>query len=92
MKKTLTLAAIAATLAIGGVVATAGTASARVVCNAAGDCWHTDSRAVYPHVVLQSHPDDWYFHQKWDNDPKRHWRENHEGRGYYENGVWVTRR
>ena len=91
MKISRTAAALAAVVGL-GALGVASAASARVVCNASGDCWHTDSRAVYPHVVLQSHPDDWYFHQKWDNDPKRHWREMHEGRGYYENGVWVSRR
>ncbi|HLZ75522.1 hypothetical protein [Phenylobacterium sp.] len=91
MKITRTAAALAAVVGL-GALGVASTASARIVCNASGDCWHTDSRAAYPHVVLQSHPDDWYFHQKWDNDQKRHWREMHEGRGYYENGVWVSRR
>jgi hypothetical protein len=90
MKTILTTAAIAATLALGGVAVTATTASARVVCNAQGDCWHTDRRAAYPHVVLESHPDDWYFHQKWD-DGRRHWREAHEGRGYYDHGAWTPR-
>ena len=89
MKTLMTTAALAAALAIGGVAVTATSASARVVCNAQGDCWHTDSRAVYPHVVLESHPDDWYFHQKWDGN--RHWRETHEGRGYYDHGVWMPR-
>jgi hypothetical protein len=42
--------------------------------------------------VLQSHSDDWYFHQKWEQDKKRHWREHHEGRGYYDNGTWTPHR
>lgn len=88
MKKTLTLAAIAATLAVGGVAATASTASAAVVCNRAGDCWHVDRRVVYPRQHFEYHPDSWYFHQKWD-DNRRHWREHHDDRGWYENGAWV---
>ena len=91
MKKTLMTAALSAALAIGGLAATAGTASAHIVCNAAGDCWHVDNRVVYPHVRLTYHPDDWYFHRHWDADRDHHWREWHEGRGYYENGVWVPR-
>ncbi|THD60328.1 MAG: hypothetical protein E8A12_10695 [Phenylobacterium sp.] len=85
----MTTAAIAAVIGIGGLALTAGTASARVVCNAEGDCWHTDSDATYPNVVLQSHPDDWYFHQKWDD--QHHFRDYHEGRGYYAHGAWVPR-
>jgi hypothetical protein len=91
VKKTLTLAAIAATLAVGGVAVTAGTASAAIVCNAAGDCWHVDRRPHYPGVRLEVHPDDWYFHRHWDNDRDHHWREYHEGRGYYDHGVWTPR-
>ena len=91
MKKTLTLAAIAATLAIGGVAATATTASAAIVCNRDGDCWHVDNRLAYPHMRFERHPDDWYFHRHWDNDRDHHWREYHEGRGYYDHGVWMPR-
>jgi hypothetical protein len=91
VKKTLTLAAIAATLAVGGVAVTAGTASAAIVCNAAGDCWHVDRHRAYPHVRLQVHPDTWYFHQKWDSDKTHRWHEHHDDSGYYENGVWVHR-
>ena len=88
MKFKLSAAAIAAVIGVGALAA-GSSASARVVCNAEGDCWHVDNRVAYPHVVLQSHPDDWYFHQKWDDH--HHWRDAHEGRGYYEHGVWVPR-
>ena len=88
MKKTLSTAAIALVLGAGALVATAGTASARLVCNRDGDCWHTDSRVRAPGVTFDFHPDDWYFHQKWDND--HHYRDYHEGRGYYKGGVWIT--
>jgi hypothetical protein len=33
------------------------------------------------------HPDDWYFHQRWDD--RHRWRDYHEGRGYYRDGIWV---
>jgi hypothetical protein len=91
MKTFLTTAALTMALAVGGVAATAGSASAVVVCNASGDCWHVDRRTTYPRDVRATyHNDDWYFHQKWDD--KRHWREAHEGRGYWANGAWVERR
>jgi hypothetical protein len=90
VKKTLASAALAAALGIGGLAATAGNASAYVACNAVGDCWHTDHRYSAPGFRAEYHPDDWYFHQSWNNDPHRHWRDYHEGRGYYRSGVWVA--
>ena len=63
-------------------------ASAYVACNHEGDCWHTESHVAVPGVTFEYHPDDWYFHQHWDRD--RHWRDYHEGRGYWRNGVWIT--
>jgi hypothetical protein len=90
MKTKLSVATLAGVIAI-GALASAGAASAAIVCNADGDCWHVDNRATYPHVTLRYHPDDWYFHQHWDNDRDHHWRESHEGRGYYDHGVWVPR-
>ena len=91
MRKFVTAAAVAAQMGV-GAMAVASSASAYVVCNAAGECWHTDRRAQYgPNVVLQYHPDDWYFHQDWAHDNHRQWREYHEGRGYYNNGAWMQR-
>jgi hypothetical protein len=40
-------------------------------------------------VRFDYHPDDYYFHQRWDGGD-RHWRDHHEGRGYYRSGVWIT--
>lgn len=79
---------LVAATALGSLVALTGTASARIVCNAEGDCWHTDARYHYPGVGYVYHPDDWYFHQTWDAN--RHWRDYHRGRGYWRGGVWVT--
>jgi hypothetical protein len=88
-KKALSTAAIALCMAAGALAATAGTASARVVCNNEGDCWHTDQNVHYPPAVgVRIHPDDWYFHQHWDDT--HHYRDYHEGRGYYRGGLWVT--
>ena len=56
---------------------TATAASADVVCNGEGDCWHVKKSADYkPEFKLHVHPDSW----KWaEADSKNHrWRE-HEG-------------
>ena len=79
---------LAAGMAAGLSLAAAAPASAYIACNHEGDCWHTDKRVNGPGVHFDFHPDDWYFHQKWDND--RHYRDYHEGRGYYKSGVWIT--
>ena len=88
LKTALSAAAISTLMATGALMATAVPASAYVACNKEGDCWHTDARPRVPGVSLSIHPDDWYFHQKWDND--HHYRDYHEGRGYYKGGVWIT--
>jgi len=89
IKKIAATAGVAATLALG--LAAASPASAYVVCNGVGDCWHTDHRYAYePGLQVQVHPDDWYFHQDWGHDNTHHWRDYHQGRGYYRNGVWIT--
>jgi hypothetical protein len=89
LKKALSTTAFAVLMATGALAATAGTASARVVCGADGDCWHTDAAPPrVPGITFSVHPDDWYFHQKWDNSD-RHYRDYHEGRGYYKGGVWI---
>jgi hypothetical protein len=83
-KKLLATAAIAGGLAM----MAAAPASAYVVCNNEGDCWHSDTRyAAPPGVTFDWHPDDWYFHQRWDKD--RHFRDYHAGRGYWRGGVWI---
>jgi hypothetical protein len=91
MKKIIAGAATAALLGLGFLSMSAGTASARVVCNSEGDCWHVDqSYRYHPDVHVEFHPDSWYFHNDWDHDQHRHWRGHHDGRGYWRNGAWVT--
>ena len=80
--------AIAMLMGTGALVGTVSAASARVVCNADGDCWHTDTTDTYPGAGYTYHPDDWYFHQTWDSN--HHFRDYHEGRGYYKGGLWIT--
>ena len=82
---------VAATLALGMTAVSATPASAYVVCGNGGECWHTDRHYRYTREVqAQVHPDNWYFHQDWAHDSNHHWRDHHEGRGYYRNGVWIV--
>src|ERR1700722_15226674 len=90
LNKTLSATAFAALMATGALVASSGAASAYMACNReGGDCGPSESRVHAPGVHLDYHPDDWYFHQKWDGGA-RHYRDYHEGRGYYKGGVWIT--
>jgi len=79
---------LGAAIGLGALTALAAPASAYVTCNHDGDCWHTESRTRAPGVRFEYHPDHYYFHQRWDGE--RHWREHHDGRGYYRGGVWIT--
>ena len=59
-------------------------ASARIVCNEDGDCWHAKTDYEYqPAFGLSVHPNDW----KWKEGEKHAWRE-HEGKGYWRGGSW----
>ena len=79
-----------AVLGIVGVLAfTATDASAAIVCNEVGDCWHVKERYTYePAFKLSIHPDEW----KWeDKDKERYrWREPGRGHGYWHSGRWVV--
>jgi hypothetical protein len=80
--------AVAAALATGAIALSTGAASARIVCDSDGDCWHVHDTYTYPsesHIIV--HPDDWTWST--DEAQRYHWRE-HEGRGYWRSGVWVT--
>ncbi|HSM94657.1 MAG TPA: hypothetical protein VLT91_01345 [Rhizomicrobium sp.] len=81
--RTLTAALVGA----GALAISATTASAYVVCNDRGDCWHTHERYSYPTgfgIVI--HDDNW----RWRHHHHHYrWRE-HDGRGYWRNGIWVT--
>jgi hypothetical protein len=89
MKLTLSTMAVGLFMGAGVLAATTSTASAYMACNHDGDCWHTDKKVAAPGVRFDYHPDDWYFHQKWDGND-RHYRDYHEGRGYYKGGLWIT--
>ena len=91
IRQTLSATAIAALMSMGVLVATAAPAAARVVCNNEGDCWHTDGDYApsVPGITFNVHPDDWYFHQHWEGDKDHHYRDYHDGHGYYRGGVWI---
>jgi hypothetical protein len=85
MKKLVKLAAAAVISASALTVMTAS-ASAAIVCNAEGECWHVRSNYAYrPEFGLVVHPNGW----RWGAADHYTWRE-HTGRGYWHNGAWVT--
>jgi hypothetical protein len=79
--------ALGTLVAVGAALAFSLPASAYVECNG-GDCWHSEDRVAAPGVVIEHHPDDWYFHQHWNAD--RHWHDYREGHGYWRSGVWIN--
>jgi hypothetical protein len=86
MKKLMLQAAAAAILAAGALAVTTTAASAEVVCNNEGECWHTQEHYTYqPSFGVVVHPNEW----KWRDEDHYRWRE-HEGRGYWRNGIWLT--
>jgi hypothetical protein len=77
--------ASAAIGALGILALTATGASAAVVCNGEGDCWHVKEKYNYhPDWGLTVYDDDW----SWPEGGNYRWRE-HEGRGYWNKGVWI---
>jgi hypothetical protein len=86
LRSLLTTAAIAALVGAGAVAATSTAASARTVCNNYGDCWHESNQYDYPSVLgVRFHSNRWHSH-----DHRYNWRDNHDGRGYYRQGVWIA--
>ena len=86
-KSALVKGALMAAVA-GSAVAVASTASADVVCNRWGDCWHVRDRLDYPAGVgITFHTDQWGFAHR--HGPF-HWRADRFDRGYYRNGVWIA--
>jgi len=73
---------LGAAAALGTMAAMAGSASAYVACNRAGDCWHTNDRAFHRSFGIVVRDNNWRLRHG------MHWRE-HEGRGYWRNGVWI---
>jgi hypothetical protein len=77
---------LGAAIGVSALAATVGSASAYVACNRAGDCWHTQDRYTYrPAFGVTVHDEGW----RWRDHDRYRWRE-HNGRGYWRNGVWLT--
>jgi hypothetical protein len=87
MTKALTTIVLTALLGVGTFALTAGSASAEVVCNNEGDCWHVKDHVTYPSgVTIQVHPDDW----KWGDKDKYRWHEpQNQNHGFWRGGVWI---
>ena len=85
MKMLAKLAASAA-LAVTALAVSATTASAMIVCNNEGECWHVRHHHYHfrPEFGLVVHEDNW----RWADTDHFRWRE-HTGRGYWKNGVWI---
>jgi hypothetical protein len=84
--KTFSKVTIAALLGVSALSMVATTASARIVCNEDGDCWHAKADYEYaPTMGLNVHPDNW----KWKEGEHHAWRE-HDGKGYWKGGDWKT--
>jgi hypothetical protein len=82
MKKLSTIA-IGAFIGASALALSAVSASAAIVCNEDGDCWHVGVRHEYPAaagVIIQE--------DNWAPSERHRWRE-HEGRGYWRGGNWV---
>ncbi|HEY1837136.1 MAG: hypothetical protein WBQ17_08655 [Rhizomicrobium sp.] len=76
----------AAVIGASALALTTAGASAAVVCNANGTCWHTHHAYMYrPEFGVVVHPNGW----RWGAGDHYTWRE-HRGRGYWHNGVWIT--
>jgi hypothetical protein len=98
IRKFMTTGAVAALVGVGALAATSTAVEARTVCNRYGDCWHVSDSYNYPSTLgVRFYGDDWRSRHHWDDrdDWRYHhrhmyWRGDHDGRGYWRNGVWIT--
>lgn len=83
--KRISKIAAAALLGVTALTGAATAASAAVVCNGEGACWHVRHPYAYrPEFGVVVHPNNW----RWGPGDHYAWRE-HSGRGYWRGGVWV---
>jgi hypothetical protein len=86
MRNHLTKGAVTALLGISAAALISTAASAAIVCNNEGECWHVKKSYTYhPDFGVVVHPNHW----RWGAHDHYVWRE-HEGRGYWRGGVWIT--
>ena len=82
--KTVNTIAFTAIMVASAAALGSTSASAAIVCNEDGDCWHTPTEYQYqPTFGLTVHQNDW----KWKDNEKHSWRE-HEGKGYWKGSTW----
>ncbi len=89
LKSFLKTSARAAIVAAGATVALSSVASAEIVCNRDGDCWHTAQRySEYPTALgIQFYSDEWRDSHR--TDARYHWRDDQkDDHGYYQSGEW----
>jgi hypothetical protein len=78
--------AFASMIGAGALTLSVASASAAVVCNRAGECWHVRGAYAYPREAgVVVHPDNW----RWGPNDHYRWNE-HDGRGYWRDGRWVA--
>ncbi len=83
--------ALAFLIGAGSVAAGSSGASADVVCNRFGDCWHTRHHYHFPvRLGVRFYSDGWQRGHNWEHDRYRHWRGDRDERGYWRNGVWIN--
>ena len=96
LRKLMTTGAVAAMLGIGALAATTTAAEARTVCNRFGDCWNVNDNYDYPATLGvrfygDNWRDRWHGRDDWRYGHRHyHWRGDHDGRGYWRNGLWIT--
>jgi len=69
------------------LIALSASASAYVVCNDHGDCWHSGVKYEYPDVKVVYYEDSWDWKAHHD-----HWHDTSGDYGYWdsEKNAWVT--
>ncbi|HEY2709199.1 MAG TPA: hypothetical protein VGI95_14195 [Caulobacteraceae bacterium] len=88
LKSALLKGVVTAAIAGGSLAMTASVASADVVCNSAGECWHVHDRLTYPaEAGVVFHDDAWAAAHR---DAHWHWRHDRFDQGYYRNGLWIA--
>ena len=80
---------LAALIGAGALALVSTGASAEIVCNHEGNCWHAHHGDFpdRPTLGLIIHPDGW----RWEDRDKEEYRwHEHAGRGYWEGDTWKS--
>ena len=78
-------AVISAAIAFGFLTGSVMSASAEIVCNDEGVCWHTHNPYYYPpEARVKVHENEWHW------SPNEHYTfREHAGRGYWSGDNWI---